>query len=331
LAGLEKIYASTCPDAVAALHKKMAVLLSFDDLEQAERQAIKMKPYEDADLIGANALIALHEGIKLLRASARLTPGKIDSLFTRLQAMVALYQERVPEQIVSAMEVNDALGVTSSIAAARARRPPDSVMGLPGLIMSALFHPFSVGVSTDDKIYEPIGKQFGHNLNHLLTFLPPRRIEIGSGRGLLSAVLNACVDESGIGKKMLYTSDRDQINHPWPGIARVFKLPAEKIIEKYKYSPFKEQVIYLCSSPDKNMINGMRATGEPVLLLVASEMYGIEAVSGPFEVNENMSLQGLVIEPGKVGGGVLLGLNMNREVFAGITARIPARYKLGCE
>ena len=330
LTGLEKIYASVCPDAVAALHKKMAVLLSLDHPAEAERQAMRMKPHEDPDLLGANALIALHEAIKLLRASNRLTSGKIDSLCGRLQALDMLYQERVPDRIVSALEVDEALGVTYYFATSRAGRLPDSVMGLPGLVMSALFHPCSVGENIDDRIYEPIGKQFGHNLNHLLTFLPPRRIEIGAGRGLLSAVLNACVDESGIGKKVLYASDKNQIDNPWPGIGKVLKLSAEKIIEKYKLNPFKKQVIYLCASPEREMINGIIATREPVLLLVASEIYGIRSVSlGVLAVSDNMNRQDLAIVPGRVGGGVLLGLNMDRATFRVITARIPVDYKLG--
>ena len=279
-------------------------------------------------LVGANALIALYEAIKLLRASARLTLDKIDTLVARLQSLDTLYQERVPDKIVSTLELNDALGV-AFYPTASADRLPDSVMGLPGLVITALFHPYSLGESMDDKIFEPIGKQFGHNLNHLLTFLPPRRIELGAGRGLLSAVLNACVDESGIGGKMFYTSDKCQVNKPWPGIDKVLKLPAERIIEKYRRSPLKEEIIYLCTSPDVEMINAIIATNEPVLLLVASELYGVRTVSlGLLETNDAMNLQGLAIEPSIVGGGVLLGLNMKSADFAAITDKIPDRYKL---
>ena len=327
LAGLEKIYAKACPDAVCALQEKIAALLNSDDLEQAERQAVSMTHCMEG-LIGANALIALYEAIKLLRASARLTPDKIDALVARLQSLDTLYQERVPETIVSTLELNDALGVTF-YPTSSADRLPDSVMGLPGLVLTALFHPYSLGESMDDKIFEPIGKQFGRNLNHLLTFLPPRRIELGAGRGLLSAVLNACVDESGIGRKMFYTSDKSQVIKPWPGIDKVFKLSAEKIIEKYRHSPLKEQIIYLCTSPSQEMIKGIISTCEPVLLLVASELYGARTVSlGSLENNDYINRQGLAIEPSKIGGGALLGLNITSADFAAITDRIPDRYKM---
>lgn len=326
LAGLEKIYAKACPDAVCALQEKIAALLNSDDLERAERQAVSMTRCMEG-LIGANALIALYEAIKLLRASARLTPEKIDTLVARLQSLDTLYQERVPETIVSTLELNDALGVTF-YPTASADRLPDSVMGLPGLVITSLFHPYSLGESMDDKIFEPIGKQFGRNLNHLLTFLPPRRIELGAGRGLLSAVLNACVDESGIGSKMFYTSDKCQVNKPWPGIGKVFKLSAEKIIEKYRHSPLKEQIIYLSTSPSEVMIKSIINTREPVLLLVASELYGIRTVSlGLLANNDDINQQGLAIEPSKIGGGVLLGLNIKSADFAAITDRIPDQYK----
>ena len=327
LAGLERIYAKANPDAVCALQEKIAALLNLDDLERAERMALSMTHCMQG-LIGANALIALYEAIKLLRASARLTLDKIDTLVARLQSLDTLYQERVPDKIISTLELNDALGV-AFYPTASADRLPDSVMGLPGLVITALFHPYSLGESMDDKIFEPIGKQFAGNLNHLLTFLPPRRIELGAGRGLLSAVLDACVEESGIGRKMFYTSDKCQVNKPWPGIDKVFKLSAEKIIEKYRHSPLKEEIIYLCTSPSQAMISGIINTCEPVLLLVVSELYGVRTVSlGLLENNDEINRQGLAIEPSKVGGGVLLGLNIKSVDFAAVTDRIPDRYKM---
>ena len=330
LSGLEKIRADTCPDAVMALQKKMAVLLSFEDPDQAEREAMKISRCMKG-LLGANALIALHEAIRLLRASAQLTSDKIDLLVARLQSMDLLYQERVPDKIVSTLEVYDVLGVTFQFASSPELMPM-SAMGLPGVVMTAMFNPFVLGETVDDKIHEPIGKQFGRNLNHLLTFLPPIRIEIGAGRGLLSAVLNACVDESGIGRKMFFTSDKRQINKPWPGIDRVFKLSAEKIIEKYRHNPLGNQIIYLCSSPDQDMIHGIINTQEPVLLLVVSELYGVRALTlGVLEACDHLNLQGLAIEPSKVGGGVLLGLNIRSVDFAAITSNIPDKYKLNIE
>lgn len=323
---LEAVYASANPDTVAALQKKMSRMLDFNDPDQAKRQAIKMAPYRDPDLIGASGLIAIHEAIKLLRG--KLSEGNISSLFARLDSLATLHQECVPEQIISAMEVNDALGVVYYLSSSQ-EKLPDSAMGVPGLIISALFHPYSVGETIDDKVFDPIGKQFGGNLNHLLTFLPPRRIEIGAGRGMLSAVLNACVEESGVGRKMFFTSDKFKVSKPWPGIDRVLRLSAEKIIEKYRHSPFKEQIIYLCCSPTDEMISGIVATGEPILLLVASELYGAQILTtGLLEANVQMKIQKLAIEPSKVGGGVLLGMNMDSRTFTAISGKIPDRYKL---
>ena len=327
LSGLEKIFASMSPDAIKALQEKIAVLLDFDDPDRAERQAIVMSQAMD-DLMGASSLIVMHEVINLLRASARLTSGKIDTLVARLQSLDMLYQDWVPDKIVSTLEVNDALGADIHPFPS-AKRAPGSVMGVPGLVLTSLFHPYILGESLEDKISGPISKQFGHNLNHLLTFLPPKRIEIGAGRGLLSAVLNTCVDESGIGKKMFFTSDKSQVSKPWPGIDKVLKLSAEKIIEKYRRSPLKEKIIYLCTSPDVEMIKAIIVTNEPVLLLVVSELCGVNAVSiGLLGMNDDMNQLGLIIEPSKVGGGVLLGLNMKSAAFTAITDRIPDRYKL---
>ena len=327
LSGLEKIFASVSPDTVNALQEKIAVLMDFDDPDRAERQAIVMSKAMD-DVMGASSLIVIYEVVNRLRASARLTSGKIDTLVSRLQSLDMLYQEWVPDKIVSTLEVHDALGVVVHPYAS-AKRATDSVMGVPGIILASLFHPFILGEGIEDKISGPISKQFGHNLNQLLTFLPPKRIEIGAGRGLLSAVLNTCVDESGIGNKMFFTSDKSPISKPWPGIDKVLKLPAEKIIEKYRRSPLKEKIIYLCTSPDVEMIKAIIATNEPVLLLVVSELCGIKAVSlGVLAMNDDMSQLGLIIEPSKVGGGVLLGLNMESEAFAAIADGIPDRYKL---
>lgn len=327
LSGLEKIFASVSSDTVEALQKKIAVLLDFDDPDRAERQAIVMSKAMD-DMMGASSLIVMYEVINLLRASARLTSGKIDTLVARLQSLDMLYQEWVPDKIVSTLEVNDALGVDMHPFSS-AKRLPGSIMGVPGLVLTTLFHPYILGESLEDKISGPISKQFGHNLNHLLTFLPPKRIEIGAGRGLLSAVLNTCVDESGIGSKMFFTSDKSQVNKPWPGIDKVLKLPAERIIEKYRRSPLKEKIIYLCTSPDVEMIKGIIATNEPVLLLVVSELCGVNAVSlGILSMNDDMNQLGLIIEPSKVGGGVLLGLNMELGAFTAIADHIPDRYKL---
>lgn len=327
LSGLEKICASASPDTVRALQRKVAVLMDFDDPDRAERQAIVMSKAMD-DVMGASSLIVIYEVINLLRASARLTSGKIDTLVARMQSLDMLYQECVPDKIVSTLEVNDALGVVICPFSSE-KRVPDSVMGVPGIMLTSLFHPYILGESIDDKISGPISRQFGHNLNHLLTFLPPKRIEIGAGRGMLSAVLNTCVDESGIGKKMFFTSDKNQINKPWPGIDKVLKLRAERIIEKYRRSPLKEKIVYLCTSPAVEMINAIIATNEPVLLLVASELCGVNAVSlGKVGMNDNMNQLGLIIEPSKVGGGILLGLNMKSEAFAAIADGIPDRYKL---
>ena len=327
LSGLEKIFASVSPDTVNALQKKIAVLMDFDDPDRAERQAIVMSKAMD-DVMGASSLIVIYEVINRLRASARLTSGKIDTLIARLQSLDMLYQEWVPDKIVSTLEVHDALGVVIHPYAS-AKRLTDSVMGVPGIVLTSLFHPYILGERIEDKISGPISKQFGHNLNQLLTFLPPKRIEIGAGRGLLSAVLNTCVDESGIGNKMFFTSDKSLISKPWPGIDKVLKLPAEKIIEKYRRSPLKEKIIYLCTSPDVEMIKAIIATNEPVLLLVVSELCGVCSVSlGVLAMNDDMSQLGLTIEPSKVGGGVLLGLNMESDAFAAIADGIPDRYKL---
>ncbi len=327
LSGLEKICASVPTDTVKALQKKIAVLLDFDDPDRAERQAIVMSKAMH-DVMGASSLIVLYEVINLLRASARLTSGKIDTLVARLQSLDTLYQECVPDKIVSTREVNDALGVVI-YPFSSAKRAPDSVMGVPGIMLTTLFHPYILGEGIEDKISGPISKQFGHNLNHLLTFLPPKRIEIGAGRGQLSAVLNTCVDESGIGKKMFFTSDKSQVNKPWPGIDKVLKLSAERIIEKYRCSRLKENIIYLCTSPDVKMIKAIIDTNEPVLLLVASELCGVNALSlGLIGMNDDMNQLGLNIEPSKVGGGILLGLNMESKAFAAIADRIPDRYKL---
>lgn len=332
LACLEEIYSGASPSVIATLRRTIKTILDVNKPVLANQQAQQLisSLFKNDAFIGANALIAMNEVARELIKTKRIKPEEACLFISYVASLHTLYQEKVPDKFVSLCEISQMLGF-NNILGAENFHPSSSQLGLAGVFILGLLNPVSLGRKGGDlTVYEPVGKKFASNLNLLLTHLPPRRIEVGSGRGMLSAVLNQCVEESQVGKKMLYTSDAENIIKVWPGVTRVLKTSVERIIDKYRSSPVKDQVIYLCTSPTANMLERIKETGEAVLLLVASELYGTKALSMAQHIKaiENVNRLDLAIQPSTVGGGTLLGFNMEPSTFKSITDKIPEPYKM---
>ncbi len=255
-------------------------------------------------------LVSMAEFVK---RNTNLTNSEIKLMRNEILLMHRLLQKQIPENVKPLYEVaSDCYVVceTDSNGIYEWRGRKDKVAFFVSCVK---FREDCIGLN------EVFSTDFAASLKSCLAPLASNLIEIGAGRGQLTAALRE------VKAKVLYVSDLLHQNSPWPGV-EIKQKSAEKVTEYYKKE--FQKVIYLSAQPCIEMITELIESGNKVIILQTGFTY-------PVQLEEYNSLQLKIIKLNIVGyGGVctlgevrLLAINLSSEEFSALETKVPYQYK----
>lgn len=259
-------------------------------------------------------LVAMAEYVKVLEQKKEASTDELKLLKDYLIVLKKILDEELPDKIIPLHVVANICGVSN-----RLESPELGGFVLEGRLDKVAFCDSSISWLRECLgLHEIFSKEFAANLSECLSKLFLNRIEIGAGRGMLSASLNA------VGKKVLYVSDILPPSRTWKSI-KVSKKSAEDVTENYKDNYMK--VIYLTSQSDIGMLRNLIKSEKPLFLLQTGFTYPKQLE----EFEQTLKIVDLNI-PGYSGHFTansvrLLAANIPEAQFQEIIGKIPEQYR----